>query len=85
MGLDARPHHLKELRFGCRPAVFAEEPPESAGPGREVGEPLGGDNVPGVQGHPAEAGEGEVPFWCGGPAKSQSKNPARAPSCQAAL
>lgn len=48
MGLDARSHNLEEFRFRCRPAVCAEEPVEPAGPGREVGEPLGGDNVPGV-------------------------------------
>lgn len=29
---------------------------EPAGPAHEVGEPLGGDNVPGVQGHLAEGG-----------------------------
>jgi hypothetical protein len=72
MGLDARSHNLEEFRFRCRPAVCAEEPVESAWPGREVSESLGGDNVPGVQGHPAEGGEGQVPFWGGGPGEVPS-------------
>src|ERR1700733_12575159 len=75
MGLDARPHNFEEFRFRCRPAVCAEEPVESAWPGREVGESLGGDNVPGVQGHPAEGSEGQVPFWCGGPGEVPVEEP----------
>ena len=85
VGLDTRSHHVEELRFGGRPAVRAQEPAESAGPGREVAEPLGGDDVPGVQGHQLKAAKARSHSSAAGPAKSQSKNPASVPWCQAAL
>jgi hypothetical protein len=87
VGFGACLDHLEEL---CRRLLasrrYVEEPLEPAGPGGEVGESGGGGDVPGVQGHPTEGGEGQIPCWrVTGPAKSQSKNPASVPRCQAAL
>jgi hypothetical protein len=85
MGLDARSHDCEEFRFGCRPAVGAEEPAEPTGPGGEVGKPLGGDNVPGVQRTQLKTAKARSQAGVAGPAKSQSKNPVSVPWCQAAL
>ena len=46
VGRDARLDHIEELSGSCRPAIGEQEPVEPAWPGREVGEPLGGDNAP---------------------------------------
>jgi MFS transporter len=62
VGPDAGPHHRQEARHRRLVAVLAEKQPQPARPAGEVSEALGRDHVLGVQRHPAERGERQVPL-----------------------
>lgn len=62
VGPDASPHYRQEARHRRLVTVFGQEQPQPARPAGEVGEALGRDHVPGVQRHPAERGERQIPL-----------------------
>lgn len=62
LGADAGAHHRQEVRHLPLVSVLGQEQAQPARAAGEVGEALGHDHVPGVQRHPAERGERQVPL-----------------------
>ena len=79
VGLDARSHHVEELRFGCRRAVCTQEPAEQAGLATKSVNPSVATTCRACRGTQLKAAKARSHSGVAGPAKSQSKNPARVP------
>ena len=87
MSADTGLDNVEELTDRPGPALLGQEQPQPGRPGTEIGESLPRDHVPGVQRHPVESGERQVPRPEAdtGPAMSQSMNPAKCPARHTAL
>ena len=85
MGLDARSHHFKELRFVAVQPYSRRNRRSRRGLAAKSVNPSAATTCRACRGTQLKAAKARSHAGVAGPAKSQSKNPASLPWCQAAL